>query len=99
MARRVTTTPDALEALRQARAWLTQRGSGANGRARWEALRDSRKRLRTYPYIGTPIEGHPKRYQLVVSEYRVIYRIDPDTGESATAGDLRVLAVFGPGRP
>ncbi len=97
--RRVTTAPDALEALRQARAWLTQTGSGPNGRARWEALRDSRKRLRTYPYLGAPIEGWPGRYQLVVSEYRIIYRVDPDTGESATAGDIRVLAVFGPGQP
>lgn len=99
MARRVTTAPDALKALRQARAWLTQKGSGPNGRARWEALRDSRRRLRTYPYLGASIEGRPGRYQLVVSEHRVIYRVDPDTGESVTAGDIRVVAVFGPGQP
>lgn len=62
-------------------------------------MRDSRKWLRTYPYLGAPVEGHPRRYQMVVSEHRVIYRIDPDTGESMTAGDIRVVAVFGPGQP
>jgi hypothetical protein len=33
MARRVTTAPGELEALRQARAWLTQAGPGASGRS------------------------------------------------------------------
>jgi len=36
---------------------------------------------------------------MVVSGYRVIYRVDPDTGADATAGDVTVLAVFGPGEP
>lgn len=35
--------------------------------------------------------------QLVVSGYRVIYRVDHDTGEGSTAGDVRILALFGPG--
>ena len=99
MTRRVTTAPGALEALRQAHAWLTQEGSGPQGRARWAALRDRRKRLRTHPYLGTPIEDRPERYLLFVSEHRLIYQVDPDTGESATAGDVRVVAMFGPGQP
>jgi hypothetical protein len=37
--------------------------------------------------------------QLVVAEHRVIYRIDPDTGSSSTAGDVRILLVLGPGMP
>ena len=99
MARRLTTAPDALQALRQARAWLLQKGSGTRGQARWTALRGGLKGLRIYPYLGAPIAGQPGRYQLVISEHRVIYRVEPDTGESATAGDVRVLAVFGPGQP
>ena len=99
MVRRVTTAPDALEALRQARLWLTQTGLGPQGLARWLSLRDSRRRLVEYPYLGAPVDGHKGRYQIVVSEHRLIYRIDPDTGDSATAGDIRVLAVFGPGQP
>jgi plasmid stabilization system protein ParE len=99
MARVVTTAPDAAEALRQARLWLTQPGSGGNGRARWEALRAARLRLRDYPYLGAPSVEQPGCRQLVVSAHRIIYRVDPDTGDSATAGDIRILAVLGPGLP
>ena len=34
-----------------------------------------------------------------MAEHRIVYRVDPDTGESSTAGDVRILAVFGPGQP
>jgi hypothetical protein len=30
--------------------------------------------------------------------YRVLYEVDPDTSSSATAGDVRVLRVYGPGQ-
>jgi plasmid stabilization system protein ParE len=63
------------------------------------ALRDSRKTLRTYPYLGAPVEGRPGRYQIIASDYRIIYLVDPDTGESATAGDILIVAVLGPGQP
>jgi len=40
---------------------------------------------------------------LVVSGYRLLYRVEPDTGDSETgdsetAGDIAVLALFGPGQ-
>jgi hypothetical protein len=30
--------------------------------------------------------------------YRVLNRVTPDTGSDATAGDVRVLRLFGPGQ-
>jgi hypothetical protein len=30
--------------------------------------------------------------------YRALYRVSPDTGRDETAGDVRVLRVFGPGQ-
>jgi hypothetical protein len=30
--------------------------------------------------------------------YRVVYEVVPDTNDNATAGDVRVLAIFGPGQ-
>jgi plasmid stabilization system protein ParE len=30
--------------------------------------------------------------------YRALYRVTPDTGRDETAGDVRVLRVFGPGQ-
>jgi hypothetical protein len=41
----------------------------------------------------------PTRRMLVVREYRVIYTVNPDTGDNRTAGDVTVLAVLGPGEP
>lgn len=34
----------------------------------------------------------------VAGGYRVIYVVTPDTGDNATAGNVEVLRVFGPGQ-
>lgn len=98
MARKVTTAPQAAKAFRQARRWLTQTGAGPDGQARWETLRTARFRLLVHPYLGASMAGQPKRRQLVVGEYRIIYVLQPDTGDSATAGDIAIVAVLGPGQ-
>jgi plasmid stabilization system protein ParE len=85
--------------LREARAYLHQPGSGPNAWARWAALRAVRARLRTFPYLGGVSVEHPGLRQLVVAEHRILYRVDPDTGDSATAGDVLILLVLGPGMP
>ncbi len=99
MPRRVTTAPEAVRALGEARSWLLQSGSGPVGAKRWQSLRDARRTLRAHPYLGRPSEEHPGHRQLVMSGYRLLYRVDPDTGDSDTAGDIRIVAVFGPGQP
>jgi len=90
-------------ALNDARRWLLQPGSGAYGRARWHALRDAADNLADLPYKGAPVPHQPGLRQLVVSGYRLLYRVEPDTGDSETgdsetAGDIAVLALFGPGQ-
>lgn len=50
------------------------------------------------PYLGRPDPEHAGHYRWSEHGYRVIYRIDPDTNDSATAGDVRVAAVYGPGQ-
>jgi plasmid stabilization system protein ParE len=74
-----------------------QQGSGLSGAKRWAALREARSALRTHPYLGAPSEAFPGHRQHVVSSYRIIHRIDPDTGDSSTAGDVRIVTLFGPG--
>ena len=96
--RRVVTAPEAAAALRLARAWLMQPGAGSAGRARWDALRSARLRFCMHPYLGSASAELPGRRQLVIADYKLIYRVDPDTGDSVTAGDVRILAVFGPGQ-
>lgn len=55
--------------------------------------------LSVHPYLGAASEEHPGHRQLVVGDYRLLYRIEPDTGGSDTAGDVRIVAVFGSGQP
>jgi hypothetical protein len=37
--------------------------------------------------------------QFVVAGYRLIYLIEDDTGDPATAGDIQIVAVLAPGQP
>lgn len=92
------TAPAAAEGLRSAREWLTQPGSGEAGLRQWDSLRRALRNLRTHPYLGPPSADHRDHRQLVVAAHRILYRVDPDTGNAATAGDIRIVAVFGPGQ-
>lgn len=98
MPRRVITAPAAAEGLRTARKWLMQPGSGERGRRRWEHLRDIRRTLRDWPYLGAASNDHPGCRYVACEEHYIIYEVVPDTGLSATAGDVIILAVFGPRR-
>ena len=55
--------------------------------------------LRRYPYLGAPDDERNGHRKPVKSGYRIIYRVSPDTGETKTAGDVIVVAIFGPGEP
>jgi len=75
--------PRARDDLAAIRRWLTQPGSGTAARRRLAAIRNAINRLRELPCEGG---------------YRALYEIIPDTGRNETAGDVRVLRVFGPGQ-
>jgi len=98
MSRRLTVSPSAARALQNARAWLLQPGSGRTAARKWRALQQVGRRLIKHPYIGKPISDQPPHRLLVVSDYTLIYRVDPDTSETKTAGDIFLVAVFGPGQ-
>ena len=98
MGRKVTVAPQAAAALQQARLWLTQKGSGRSGQERWQALRAARVRLQSHPYLGHPSAEIAGCRQLVVSDHRIVYRVENDTGDAGTAGSIRILTVFGPGQ-
>ena len=98
MSRRVVTAPRAAEGLRAARKWLLQDGSGAGARRRWQDLRAAQQALRDAPCRWPPSAGLPGYRKLSVSGHQIIYRVSPDTGDNATAGDVTIVAVFGPGQ-
>ncbi len=78
--------------------WLTQPGSGPVARRRLAAILTAVERLRLQPCLY-PVGQHPGVRELpCAGGYRALYRVQPDTGRDATAGDVRVLRVFGPGQ-
>jgi plasmid stabilization system protein ParE len=98
LARSLIYAPRALADLSEIKGWLTQPGSGARSRRRLAAIRAAINRLRGNPCLY-PNGQHPGVRELPCEGgYRALYRVDPDTGRNETAGDVRVLRVFGPGQ-
>jgi plasmid stabilization system protein ParE len=56
------------------------------------------ERLANAPYTGASSQRHPGLRDLVVANYRLFYTVDPDTGDVATAGDILIVAIIGPGQ-
>ena len=85
MPRKVTTSPQARAGFSAARRWLLQPGSGREGEAKWERLKQARRDLRDFPCMGgTEDFDHQGRRRRVVAGYLLIYRVDPDTNSNDT---------------
>jgi plasmid stabilization system protein ParE len=103
--RRLSYTEKAGDDLDAVRRWLTQPGAGPAARRRLAAIRADIRRLKQHPCrypVGQhryPVGQHPGVRELpCAGGYRALYRVIPDTGHDDTAGDVRVLRVFGPGQ-
>lgn len=97
MARKVITSELAAEDLQEVRKWLNQPGSGSRAWSRFTRIREAIKELRQAPCTWST-ERHPPFRERVVSDYRIIYQVLPDTGDNRTAGDVLVVRVLGPGQ-
>ena len=98
MPRRLSYTNRALADLDEARRWLTQPGSGMVARRKLAAIRADIRRLQQEP-SRWPVGDTPGVRELpCAGGWRALYRVAPDTGSDATAGDVRVLRVYGPGQ-
>lgn len=98
MPRTLSYAPRAREDLEAIRRWLTQPGSGPRARRRLATIRAAINRLREHP-CRYPVGQHPGVRELPYEGgYRALYEVLPDTGGDDTAGDVRVLRVFGPGQ-
>jgi plasmid stabilization system protein ParE len=94
----VSFAPRALSDLGAIMNWLTQPGSGQWARRRLTAIWAAIDRLRQHPCLY-PVGQHPGVRELPCDDgYQALYEVRPDTGRSETAGDVRVLRVFGPGQ-
>jgi len=91
-------TDKALADLDAITSWLTQPGAGPAARRRLTAVWVAIERLREQPCLH-PVGQHRGLRELpCAGGYRALYRVTPDTGRDETAGDVRVLRVFGPGQ-
>ena len=98
MPRRLIYAPRALADLDAMQRWQTQPGSGPAATRRVWRIRAAIRRLKQHP-CRYPVGQHPGVRELPCDGgYRALYRVIPDTGRDETAGDVRVLRVFGPGQ-
>ncbi len=94
MKRRLIYTPLARDD--RARTWLTQPDFGPAAWAKLEGLLSAIEGLRDHP-CRWPLGRHAGvRERLCAGGWRALYEVDPDTGRDETAGDVRVLRVYGP---
>ncbi len=91
-------TDKALADLDAATRWLTQPGSGPAARLRLAAIWAAIEGLRDHPCLYPAGQRRGVRELPCDGGYRALYRVIPDTGRDETAGDVRVLRVFGPGQ-
>ncbi len=98
MARALIYAPEALADLEAAGRWLTQPGSGPRAWGRLAAIRADIRRLRQHPCLWPVGDTSGVRELPCAGGYRALYEVIPDTGSNQTAGDVRVLRVYGPGQ-
>ncbi len=98
MPRQIDFTDKALADLDAINGWLTQPGAGRVARRKLAAVWGAIHRLQQQPCLYA-VGNHPGvREMPCAGGYRAFYEVDPDTGRNDTAGDVRVLRVFGPGQ-
>jgi plasmid stabilization system protein ParE len=95
--RSIRLSPAAEEDLEAIRAWLSQPGSGPRARARRRVIARAIRDLVRHP-SRYPVGDHQGIRERPVEGHRVLYAVEPDTGNDRTAGDVLVLRVFGPGQ-
>jgi hypothetical protein len=76
--------------------WLTQPGAGLAAKRKLAAIRANIRQLKQSP-CRWPVDHRSSVREMPCSGgYRVLYEVVPDTGSNQTAGDVRVLRVYGP---
>lgn len=97
MTRAIILSRDAALDIEDARRWLRQPGSGRRAAERLHHIRTTIHELRQSPVLW-PVGDHPGVREASAGGYRILYEVEPDTGDNLTAGDVMVLRVFGPGQ-
>jgi plasmid stabilization system protein ParE len=95
--RAIRFAPRAIDDLETALGWLSQPGSGARATRRRARILQAIRRLIDRPCLYA-LSRHANHREFTAAGYRIIYRLNPDTGRNDTSGDIEILRVFGPGQ-
>jgi plasmid stabilization system protein ParE len=93
----ITISDTAADDLSVIRSWLRQAGAGPVAAKRLDHIRKAIRELRLAP-CRWPLGEHDGIRERIVEGYAILYEVDPDTGTDASAGDVTILRVFGPGQ-
>jgi len=96
--RTLSFTDRALADLEAATAWLTQPGAGPAAWAKLDAILSAIETLRDHPCRWARGRHAGVRERPCAGGWRAFFEVDPDTGRDDTAGDVRILRVYGPGQ-
>lgn len=97
MPRQIAYSVAAISDIANMRRWLHQPGAGKVAKERAQNIAAAIRELRNEPVMWPRGETSGTR-ERVVEGYTVIYRVDPDTNDRRTAGNVYILRVFGPGQ-
>ncbi|MEO7026055.1 MAG: type II toxin-antitoxin system RelE/ParE family toxin [Caulobacteraceae bacterium] len=97
MRRKLELAPTAFGDLLNARAWLRQLGAGERARRRLIAIDTALRDLAVHP-CRWPRGEAPATRERTIEGYRIVYEVFPDTDDDRSAGEIRVLRLFGPGQ-
>jgi len=97
MPRVVVLSPAAAEDLARVKEWYSQPGAGERARAKVQHILAAIRGLRERPTSFA--RGRvPGTRSLLVEEHRIVYRVENDTGDNETAGDVEIVRIWIPGR-
>ena len=97
MTRILSYTEEAIDDLAAVYGWLKQRGAGSAAARRMDRITSAIDRLWLNPCLY-PFGRHSGVREMSVEGHRVLYEVAPDTGRDSDAGDVLILAIFGPGQ-
>ena len=97
MPRQVRLSDEAAADLDAVYRWQVQPGAGPTALRRLRIIAAAIRRLHRNPCLYGKGEKSGTR-EFSVEGHRIVYAVRPDTNNNATAGDVTVLRVFGPGQ-
>ena len=97
MPRGVFLSEAATRDLLRVREWYSQPGAGEKAQAKVRHILEAIEELRDRPTSFAKGGKHGTRTRLV-ERHRIVFRVENDTGDNGTAGDVEIVRIWSPGQ-